>query len=58
MKFFEMLIHNIDIANEPCDGECSYGCAMINNKEQCYCPSGREIILPGGTQCAGIKKQL
>ena len=50
-----MLSH---IANEPCGGGCSYQCAIINGSEQCYCPGGFEIIIPGGTQCAGMYKVI
>ena len=40
-------------ANEPCDGECSFACAVIDSMEQCYCPTGFELSSPGGTQCVG-----
>lgn len=41
------------LADVPCDGECSYECAVIDGEEQCYCPSGFELSVPGGTQCVG-----
>ena len=40
-------------ANEPCGGGCSFGCAVIDGEEQCYCPIGYELSAPGGTQCVG-----
>ena len=39
-------------ANEPCGGECSYGCAVISGKEECYCPIG--FTLSEGTNCVGM----
>ena len=41
-------------ADEPCGGECSFDCAMINGAEQCYCPSGYELSTPEGTDCIGV----
>ena len=43
----------IHTANVPCDGECSFRCAIISGEEQCYCPVGLELSSPGGTQCIG-----
>lgn len=44
------------LADVPCDGECSYECAVIDGEEQCYCPTGFELSMPGGTQCVGMKE--
>ena len=41
-------------ANVPCGGGCSFGCAVIDGEEQCYCQIGFELSSPGGTQCVGI----
>lgn len=41
-------------ANVPCDGACSFGCAVVNNMETCYCPLGFQLDIPGGTQCIGL----
>ena len=48
-----ILSHIIHTANEPCGGECSFGCAIISGEEQCYCPVGLELSSPGGNQCVG-----
>ena len=37
-----------------CEGTCSHGCAVINGDEQCYCPTGLELLMPGGTDCVGM----
>ena len=39
-------------ANEPCGGECSYGCAIVGGKDECYCPVG--FTLSEGTNCVGM----
>lgn len=38
----------------PCEGACSYECAVIDGEDQCYCPAGFELLMPGGTQCVGM----
>ena len=40
-------------ANVPCDGACSFGCAVVNNEEQCFCPVGFQLDAPGGLSCVG-----
>ena len=47
----ELLFHT---ANLPCGGGCSFGCAVIDGEEQCYCQIGFELSSPGGTQCVGM----
>ena len=44
---------NIFAATEPCGGECSYQCAVVDGAEQCYCPSGFVLSEPNGIQCVG-----
>ena len=39
------------VADEPCEGECSYGCAVIDGHGECFCPAG--FILEG-TDCVGM----
>ena len=37
-----------------CEGTCSHECAVINGDKQCYCPTGLELLVPGGTDCVGM----
>ena len=53
-----MKIHNIIISNNfaakvPCFGVCSFGCAVIEDEEQCFCPTGFELDGSNRTQCIG-----
>lgn len=41
------------LANQPCGRDCSFGCAMINGTEQCFCPTGYELSTPNGIECSG-----
>ena len=47
------VLNIIFAATEPCGGECSYQCAVIDGAEQCYCPSGFVLSEPNGVQCVG-----
>ncbi len=40
-------------ADEPCGRECSFGCAVVNSTEQCFCPTGYELSAHNNTECVG-----
>ena len=39
------------VADMPCEGECTYGCAVIDGEQECFCPAGFTLE---GTDCIGM----
>lgn len=53
--FFKSWFYSIPAALQACaiNNACSHICAVVNGVEECHCPVGFELSIPGGTQCVG-----